>query len=217
MRTLTALFLCLIVVITTCVAEESLKTTEEVKSNVEEDENKFVVSFPGGHGDDEPVAAPGGGGTITIGTDDDESGPIPIPVGGPEDEESHEIECNLFNMLECGLGNFCKGTSFGVCNGTVGICTGIPLFCSATYAPVCGCNGQTYSNECRAHAEMQNIAYTGECKEGERLAAIENQHATKVDISIEKDKLRAEEEERIRLMKQKMKENFNRKRGRRVK
>lgn len=195
---------------------------QEAKSGVEDSEDKFTIGLPaGGQDDDEPVSVPGsGGGSITIGTDDDESGPIPVPVGGPDDQESHEIECSIFNMLECGLGNFCKGTSFGVCNGTVGICTGVPLFCSATYAPVCGCNGRTYSNECRAHAEMQNIAHVGTCEEGERGAAIENDSQAKIDISIEKEKLKNAEQDRVRFMKQKMKENYNRKKargGRRVK
>merc|ERR1712146_649621 len=155
---------------------------------------------------------------IVGGDDDDETGPIPVPVDG--DEDSHEIECSLFNMLECGLGNFCKGNAFGSCNGTAGICTGVPLFCSATYAPVCGCNGKTYSNECRAHAEMQNIAHVGTCEEGERGAAIENDSQAKIDISIEKEKLKNAEQDRVRFMKQKMKENYNRKKargGRRVK
>jgi len=201
------LFFCLFFPYTTCIAEDSVIAVEETKTG---DEDKFSIPFPStGGDDDEPVS----GGPIVVGGDDDESGPIPVPVDG--DEDSHEIECSLFNMLECGLGNFCKGNAFGSCNGTAGICTGVPLFCSATYAPVCGCNGKTYSNECRAHAEMQNIAYVGEC-EGERVTNIETE-PTKVDISLEEKAPGKPDREQIREMKRRMKEAFDRKRGRKVK
>ena len=41
-----------------------------------------------------------------------------------------------------------------------------PVACILIFAPVCGVNGETFSNSCFAEAEGVEIAFTGECPVG---------------------------------------------------
>lgn len=49
-----------------------------------------------------------------------------------------------------------------MCSGS-GTCRARPEACPAIYAPVCGCDGVTYSNSCTAAAAGANVAYDGMC------------------------------------------------------
>jgi len=51
----------------------------------------------------------------------------------------------------------------GDCEGR-GACLPRPQGCYEIYAPVCGCDGRTYSNDCFAAAAGVNIEYEGPCR-----------------------------------------------------
>lgn len=51
----------------------------------------------------------------------------------------------------------------GHCKGK-GECTAKPDVCPDVVAPVCGCNGRTYNNECMAHRAGVNVRHDGKCK-----------------------------------------------------
>lgn len=83
---------------------------------------------------------------------------------------------------ECGTGEICGGLAGFVCPDTewcdypadamcgaadqTGVCRPRPDVCSLLYAPVCGCDGRTYANECVANAAGVDVAYGGACTDG---------------------------------------------------
>ncbi|GJM24936.1 MAG: hypothetical protein DHS20C16_13510 [Phycisphaerae bacterium] len=62
----------------------------------------------------------------------------------------------------CGENEFCKRAE-GDCDSNAGVCTEFSENCALVFAPVCGCDGETYGNDCEASAAGVSVASDGEC------------------------------------------------------
>src|ERR1700744_236503 len=82
--------------------------------------------------------------------------PLPanaVPVGAV---------CGGFLGTPCDSGSFCNFPE-GRCGrfDMIGRCDRIPQICNRIFKPVCGCNGQTYSNDCARMAAGVSKAHDG--------------------------------------------------------
>ncbi len=73
--------------------------------------------------------------------------------------------CGGIAGLPCGESEFCKLDVGECCCDFQGLCMPLPDVCIEIFAPVCGCDGQTYSNSCFADVAGVSIDHEGECED----------------------------------------------------
>ena len=73
--------------------------------------------------------------------------------------------CGGLAGLACRTNQYCQWTVADMCGAAdhLGACVAIPEACATVVAPVCGCDGVTYGNECEAARAGTSIVHDGAC------------------------------------------------------
>lgn len=85
------------------------------------------------------------------------------------------VACGGIQGGSCPGAQICDIMVRNVCGGAdlSGVCVTVPEACAEIYQPVCGCDGQTYENDCsRLRARVQ-LDHEGPCGEGRTCGGIQ--------------------------------------------
>jgi len=76
-------------------------------------------------------------------------------------------------VASCATGLFCRYEEAQYCGEVAGPgqCAEQPTVCTKEWAPVCGCDGRNFSNDCVAHSHGVSIRHRGLCQDGSQAAA----------------------------------------------
>src|SRR5690606_16892754 len=77
--------------------------------------------------------------------------------------------CGTRGAPACADGSFCDFPADANCGraDAPGTCQPVPEVCAEIFAPVCGCDGQTYDNACSANAAGVSVEFDGPCAPSE--------------------------------------------------
>jgi hypothetical protein len=73
------------------------------------------------------------------------------------------IVCGGLAGRPCPTGMFCQTKPGQCCCDFQGACAVIPLSCTKQYQPVCGCDHQTYGNDCTRQMQGISLDHNGPC------------------------------------------------------